>query len=280
MVKELSRLAEKDFGKLRESLKKLVLHPKVKQPQVRVRRSRNLRWRGDELPDSRISATFAIPNECVEDILARSGCNGAIYDLPRAAEIEKYNYAKVKLPCDLTMQQAIAKVDELGTEVKKYTTGIVPTYKGYAVRTLKAKEAEVTNALAFELAAELGQALGMEATSKWKFRGLPNYISKGVLHAACARCTSEWPGWIIKPIKTLPTLRNERRDKVDWLVEAASNPPMKTITINSKNIACIEEYFDRPTKELQHGLLPPKQRQYLNPSGKCRRCWTLNRQNT
>ena len=115
--KELSRLAEKDFGKLRESLKKLVLHPKVKQPQVRVRRSRNLRWRGDELPDGRISATFAIPNECVEDILARSGCNGAIYDLPGAAEIDKYNYAKVKLPCDLTMQQAIAKVDELGTEL-------------------------------------------------------------------------------------------------------------------------------------------------------------------
>ena len=126
------------------------------------------------------------------------------------------------------------------------------------MRTSKAKEAEVTNALAFELAAELGQALGMEATSKWKFRGLPNYISKGVLHAACARCTSEWPGWIIKPIKTLPTLRNERRDKVDWLVEAASNPPMKTITINSKNIACIEEYFDRPTKRVAAWFAAPK----------------------
>ena len=256
--KELTRHAEKEFGKLRESLKKLVLHPKVKQPQLRVRRNRNLRWRGDELPDGRISASIAIPNDCVEEILARSGCNGTIYDLPGAAEMDKFNLAKVKLPNDLTMQQAIAKVDELGAELKKYTRGIVPTYKGYAVRTLKSKEAEITRALTPEIAAELGQALGMEATSKWKIKGLPSYISKGALHAACARSSMEWPGWIIRPIKTLAAARNDRRDKVDWLVEAANNPPMKTITINSKHIACIEEHFDKPTKRVAAWFAAPK----------------------
>ena len=244
--KELIKNADKDFEKLKTSLKELVKHPELKQLRPRVRRNRTLKWRGEETQEGRISTTIAIPNECVEEVLSRSGIvNGAIFDLPGAAEMEKYSYAKVKLPSDLTIKQATAKVAELAPELRRHTRGIVPTYKGYAVRVTKAMEVEITSALSPELAAELGQALGMKANSTWKVSGIPTYVSKGSLHQAFARQAYGWTGWIVRPVKTLSAPKN---GKVDWIVEAASNPPKQTFTINSRDVVCIEEHFALASK--------------------------------
>ena len=84
---------------------------------------------GNELPDGRISATFAIPNECVEEILARFGCNGTIIDLLGAAELKTFKHAKIELQSDMTMQHAIANVEELELALKKNAKCIIPTCK-------------------------------------------------------------------------------------------------------------------------------------------------------
>ena len=116
-------------------------------------------------------------------------------------------------------------------------------------------EVGTTNALSPELAAELGQALGMKANSTWKVSGIPTYVSKGSLHQAFARQAYGWTGWIVRPVKTLSAPKN---GKVDWIVEAASNPPKQTFTINSRDVVCIEEHFALASKRASAWFSAPK----------------------
>ena len=257
--KELNNDADKNLGKLKDRLKTLV-NPMSKLPQLhpRVKRDRNLRWRGEEYPQGRIAAYFTVPNEHVEEYLSKSGTHGAIIDLPGAAEMDTYKYAKVKMPNEMTMNQVLEKVKALPQALKSQARGIVPTYKGYAVRVPQALEKEMTQILSPELASELGQALGMKATSAWKVHGIPRHVTKLQIHEVLARTANPWTGWIVKPIKTLSPSRN---GKVTWLVEAASEPPRKTITINSEDVVCIERHFDKA--KVSHRIAPwfntPKQ---------------------
>ena len=257
--KELNNDADKNLGKLKDRLKTLV-NPMSKLPQLnpRVKRDRNLRWRGEEFPQGRIAAYFTVPNEHVEEYLAKSGTHGAIIDLPGAEEMSTFNYAKVKMPNDMTMSQVLEKVKALPPALRSQARGVVPTYKGYAVRVPQALEKEMTQNLSPELATELGQALGMKTSSAWKVHGIPRHVTKAQIHEVLARRTNTWAGWIVKPIKTLSSARN---GKVTWLVEAASEPPKKTVTVNSEDVVCIEQHFDKT--KVSHRIAPwfntPKQ---------------------
>ena len=143
---------------------------------------------------------------------------------------------------ELQMQDVLKRIEALPTVLRKNCRGVVPTFKGYAVRILKAAEAEATKVLNPAEAEIQGPALGMNMNSSWVVRGIPRHVTKSQITTAFAQQNGAgWPGWLVRPRKTLST------DKVGttaWLIDAVSEPPLRTMTIN-KALITIEMFFEK-----------------------------------
>jgi hypothetical protein len=126
-------------------------------------------------------------------------------------------------------------------QLKKSTRGIVPTYRGYALRTTKDKEAEIIRALLPETALELGPALGLQASSTWILRGVPRDANKEQIIRALSIASMTWPGWTVRPRRTLG---QPRHGKVSWVVDAADDPPTRSITFNDTDCIAIDRYIE------------------------------------
>ncbi len=243
------KLVARPFPYFKEDIKKLLTSTKFKPGELRVRMSRRLMWRGEELNDARILTTLRVPRESVDDLLARSGRHGIIVDKARRdGDKGDQEFARVKLPSDWTAADANAKVDELPPQLKKSTRGIVPTYRGYALRTTKDKEAEIIRALLPETAVELGPALGLQTSSTWILRGVPRDANREQIIRALSVPSTTWPGWTVRPRRTLG---QPRHGKVNWVVDAASEPPSRSITFNGTDCIAIDRY-------IENNKTPPK----------------------
>ena len=169
-------------------------------------------------------------------LLALSGKEGLIIDIPRKRVGEEEEgdlaneHARIRMPPELSAQDVLKRIEALTPALRRSCRGIIPTYKGYAVRVIKQSEAEVTRILSPGEAEIQGPSLGMEINSSWVVRGIPNHVTKSQITAAFAQQNGEgWPGWLIRPRKTLHT------DKVGttaWLVDAASELPLRAMAIN------------------------------------------------
>ncbi len=243
------KLVARPFPYFKEDIKKLLTSTKFKPGELRVRMSRRLMWRGEEMNDARILTTLRVPRESVDDLLARSGRHGIIVDkVRRDGDRGDEEFARVKLPSDWTAADANAKVDELPPQLKKSTRGIVPTYRGYALRTTKDKEADIIKALLPETAAELGPALGLQTSSTWILRGVPRDANREQIIRALSIPSMGWPGWIVRTRKTLGA---PRHGKVNWVVDAASDPPSRSITFNDTDCIAIDRF-------IENSRTPPK----------------------
>ncbi len=199
---------------------------------MQARMNRTLVWRGEQMEEGKIATTVRAPADQVDDLLARSGRHGIIIDCAaRGRQKQQDDYARIKLPMELTMVDALAKIDSLPPNLRKATRGIVPTARGYALRVVKEAEAEITTAVTPEVAAQLGPALGLKGSSTWAVRGVPRNATKEGIIRALNAASSRWRGWVVKPVRTLTQPRN---GKLDWLVEADVDPPPPGEGVNSE----------------------------------------------
>ncbi len=186
------------------------------------------------MANARIATSLEVPADQVDDLLARSGRHGIIIDRPARGRDGEPNdaYSKIKLPLEWTMTDALAKLDSLPPNLKKAARGIVPNAKGYALRVVKGAEVDITPYVAPEVAAQMGPALGLQTSSSWAVRGIPMRATKEGIIKALYAASARWRGWTVKPIRTLT---QPRHGKVDWLVEAAVDPPARALTIKSRD---------------------------------------------
>ena len=114
-------------------------------------------------------AAFKVPNEHVHGVMSLSGREGLIIDKqsPRAGveTQQKDALAKVRLPLGLNLQDILGRIDALAPELRKATKGLVPTFKGYALRVEKHAEALITAAMNPKEAEILGPAMGLASAS-------------------------------------------------------------------------------------------------------------------
>jgi hypothetical protein len=226
------KLAARPFPLFKDDIKRVITSAKFKPTEIQVRRDRNLVWRGEHMADARIATTVKVPSEHVDELMARSGRHGIIIDhLRRGRGNQTDAYAKLKLPSDWDMAEAINKIDALPPHLKKLTRGIVPSARGYFLRMVGTAEAEITKALAPEVAAQLGPALGMKAESTWIVKGIPRNATKEGIIRGLNLPTSRWRGWTVRPKRVVG---QPRFGKVDWLVEAANDPPGKALTVKTR----------------------------------------------
>ena len=80
----------------------------------------------------------------------------------------------------------------------------------------------------------------METT--WVIKGVPRYADDGMIIKTLAQSCNQWPGWVVRPKRLLTSTRGKY---TTWLVEAAGQPPMSTITLN-KQLITIEKFVERP----------------------------------
>ncbi len=158
----------------------------------------------------------------------------------------KDDYAKVKLPMEMTMTDALAKVDSLPAHLKKGARGVVPTARGYAIRVTRDAEAEILKHVSPEAAAKLGPALGLQTTSSWVVHGVPRHADRQGIISALNAPNPRWRGWTVKPIRTLT---QPHQGKVNWLVEAAVDPPGRALTVRTAanpkgDCVMIEKYVE------------------------------------
>ena len=99
----------------------------------------------------------------------------------------------------------------------------------------------------------LGPAMGLTSKSQWVIKGVPHYATKSqIIHTLSQASVGGWPGWTIRPVKTLTTTRS---GTVAWKIDAEAEPPMKTITLNNYLIT-IEAYNEKPSAAKGGGLPP------------------------
>ena len=174
-----------------------------------------------------------------------SGINGYLVDYAKPAdqEVHKRSLARVKLPVQWNMQDIKKKIEALPVQLKGKTQGAIPSYNGYVLRVMKDAEADVMRIINPEEAATLGPALGMVSTSMWAIKGVPSYLDKAQIIQAMADKDHGWSGWTVRPIKTLTT---DRRPTCFWMVEAATEPPVRSMLMDETVLIDIVEYKQRP----------------------------------
>ena len=208
---------------------------------------------------------MTVSNSHVEEMLKTSGKSGIIVDLTSRESDEAYNFARIRMPSDLKMPDVIKKIEALPQNLRKETRGIIPSYWGYSVRVTRQAESEVTRILNPQEAEDLGPALGMTASSEWVVKGIPSYATKPQIIKTLAQAGNGWPGWTVRPRKTLSKQRGGS-GKSTWLLEAANDPPLRAITLNNAVIS-IEMYIERPNPALKKILAPTRslQREAKDP---------------
>ena len=189
---------------------------------------------------------MAIPNEQVDKVLSLSGKRGIIVDFAEREDKQKFDeeYVNIWLPQDWDMKKVLQKIEELPQQVKSVTRGIVPTKKGYALRTQRQHEAEITLHVNPTHAEKLGPALGASMKTSWVIKGVPSYADNGKIIKTLAQACNQWPGWVVRPKRPLTSTRGKY---TTWLVEAAGQPPMETVLLNRQLIS-IEKYAEKQTQ--------------------------------
>ena len=256
--------------KLKAQLTNCIAKNKWQPDEPWLPKSKFLKWRGDDIEEGRIKAIFKIPNERVAEVMALSGREGLTIDKNRRKteeddEKNEDEYAKVKLPVDSSLQDLLSRVDALPAELRKMTRGLIPTYKGYALRVERHAEAQITAALNPKEAAILGPALGLHATSQWVVKGVPHYATKSqIIFTLAQAIQGSWPGWTVRPTKTMAVTKS---GTTTWKVEAAAAPPLKTITLNNRLIT-IEAYCEKPTSAIKNTpfrIVPKAEQHEISP---------------
>ena len=256
--------------KLKAQLTNCIAKNKWQPEEPWLIKSKFLKWRGDDIEEGRIKAVFKVPNERVAEVLALSGREGLTIDKNRRkTEVDddkgEDEFAKVKLPVDSGLQDILSRVEALPMELRKLTRGLIPTYKGYALRVERNAEAQITAALNPKEAAILGPALGLHATSQWVVKGVPHYATKSqIIFTLAQAIQGSWPGWTVRPTKTMAVTKS---GTTTWRVEAANAPPLKAITLNNRLIT-IEAYCEKPaaaTKNTPFRIVPKAEQHEISP---------------
>ena len=256
--------------KLKAQLTNCIAKSKWQPEEPWLIKSKFLKWRGDDIEEGRIKAVFKIPNERVAEVMALSGREGLTIDKNRRKteeddEKNEDEYAKVKLPVDSTLQDLLSRVEALPAELRKMTRGLIPTYKGYALRVERHAEAQITAALNPKEAVILGPALGPHATSQWVVKAVPNYATKSqIIFTLAQAIQGSWPGWTVRPTKTMAVTKS---GTTTWKVEAAAAPPLKAITLNNRLIT-IEAYCEKPTSAIKNTpfrIIPKAEQHEISP---------------
>ncbi len=225
------KLAAKPYPNFKDEIKRIITSSKFRPGELQARVDRRLTWRGEVMERSKITTLVRAPAEHAEELLARSGRHGIVIDrVNRGRTTTNDEYAKVKLPIEMTMTDALAKIDSLPAHLRKGARGVVPTARGYAIRVTKEAEADVLKHVSPEAAARLGPALGLQTSSSWVVHGVPRHADKQGIISALNAPNPRWRGWTVKPIRTLT---QPRQGKVNWLVEAATDPPGRALTVKT-----------------------------------------------
>ncbi len=212
------------FPHFKDDIKVLLESAEYKPKDIRVRRDRSMNWKGEQLEDARVVAYFKVPAHLTDQYLAKSGRKGLIIDRAGRAGPDAPQLAKIRLPSEWTMADALAKVDKLPMEIRKRTCGIVPTPKGYILRACKDAEAELTRNLNPDRAAELGNSLGLNPNSMWRISNIPRAASKADIIRTFAASGPTWAGWKLIPTRTIG---QPMRGRTSWIVEAEVEPPAR-----------------------------------------------------
>ena len=160
------------------------------------------------------------------------------------------------MPNDLKINDIIKKVEELPPQLRKETRGIIPSFWGDNVRVTKSFEKDIMRILNPQEAEDVGLALGMQVASEWVVRGIPSYATKAQIIKTLAQSSNGWPGWTVRPKKTL-TSSSARRGQSTWILEAANDPPLRAITLNNAVIT-IEMFMEKSNPTIKKLLAPSK----------------------
>ncbi len=115
-------------------------------------------------------------------------------------------------------------------------------------------EAELVKHVTPEVAVQLGLALGLRTNSSWILRNVPARATKESIIRALSRPMERWRGWTVIPRRTIGQQRN---GKIDWIVDAAQDPPTRSLTVN-RDCLMIERY-------LEQQKTPPKAAPWFKP---------------
>ncbi len=223
---------------LKDEIKKLLSGTRLAPgAPIALRRDRTLKWRGETMPHAKLHLVVSANPAKVDELLAKSGQQGVLVE---HASRDANDYMKIKMPLDMTLTEVLEAIDGLPLALRSLALGVVPTFKGYAVRTRQQDEAELTKALTPERADQLGPALGLKVASTWIVRGIPAKATAQQITTAMARPTSKWDGWTVIPRKRIGAARGHT---ADWMVDAADDPPSLRSVVNGTPIA-IKRYVD------------------------------------
>ncbi len=162
----------------------------------------------------------------VNELLSKFGQHGVLIE---PASRDTGDFVRLKMPLDMTLSEVRTAVGNLPPALRPLALGVVPTYKGYAVRALQQHEAELMQALCPERADQLGPALGMRVNSTWVVRGIPAKATRQQIIAALDKSTPAWQGWTVIPRKRLGGTRGPT---TDWIIDAVCGPPLFRTVVN------------------------------------------------
>ncbi len=201
-----------------------ILNEGKPDPEVRVRvvNDRTIKFRGQVMPESRIKAIVTVPPQRVEPLLARSGQSGIIVEHANRDKNDAYH--KIKMPLEASISDCNSAISSLPPQLRKKVRGLIPSARGFMVRTRPEDHVEVMKQLNPDLAAELGPALGIQPNSLWLIKGLPKRISKHDITTMLAASAGPWTGWYVIPKHVVAD--NPGRWS-SWVVEAEEPPPAK-----------------------------------------------------
>ena len=222
------------------------------------------------MEEGRIKAVFRIPNEHVEDVLAISGKHGIIVDLDTQNSDDKentFNLVNIKMPSDKELPDILKSIENLPPQLRKATRGILPNFRGYVLRAQCDAEEQLTKHLNPKEAEAMGPALGLKTSSSWVVKGIPNYATRAEIVTRFAAASGNgWPGWKVRPRRTLAT-SSAKEGTATWLLDAANEPPLRAITLN-KAVITIEMFHERlrdTKKATSFSIKIPKNNVDLNP---------------
>ena len=104
----------------------------------------------------------------------------------------------------------------------------------------KKAEAEITMHINPEEAETHAPAMGWKTNSACVIRGVPSNATGGMFIKTLARANPTWLGWTVTPRKCLT---GQTSMQAMWLVDAAVEPPVRTIE-RSDHIIDIEPYIE------------------------------------
>ncbi len=217
-----------------------VLNEGKPDPDVRVRvmNDRTIKFRGQVMTDARIKAIVTVPPQRVDPLIARSGQSGIIVEHANRDRNDAYH--KIKMPLESSVSDCNTAISSLPPQLRKKVRGLIPSARGFMVRTKPEDHVEVMRQLNPDLATELGPALGIQPNSLWLIKGLPKRISKQDITAMLAASAGPWTGWYVIPKHVVSDNPGKWSS---WVVEAEEPPPARAFKTRG-NYATIQRHVN------------------------------------